>query len=303
MKNIDLKSLRLFLAVCEHGHLKTAATQENIEPSAVSKRLASLEEACGAKLLIRNRHGAKPTAEGQVFLEHARSVLFTMDRAEADLAAFKGGIKGQVRLAASASAIAESLLDDVASFMRLPEHERIQVDIEEKFSKDIVTTVQAGLAPLGICWSHIDFGPLQHRLYRQDELVLALPPGHALAKHKALPFEDTLSYEHIGLPPGTAVYSMLHKAAEKAGQKIHYRVVVSNFDSAFRVVAAGLGISVMPKQVALVYAKTHRVKTVKLLNDWAHRQFAICFKSEADLSPAALRLLEHLSAASITHRR
>ena len=50
------------------------------------------------------------------------------------MAAFKKGVQGHVRLVASASAIAESLLDDVSAFMLQPEHEQIQVDIEEKIS-------------------------------------------------------------------------------------------------------------------------------------------------------------------------
>lgn len=294
MRDLDLKTLRLLVAVCDHGNIKGAAAQEHIEPSAISKRLAQLEDALGTTVLLRGRRGASPTPAGRALLEHARTVLFTMDRIEADMASFKGGIKGQVRVAASASAIAESLLDDLTAFMRAPEHQDIQVDIEERFSRDIVTAVREGVASLGVCWRHIDFGELAHRPYRRDELVLAVPRGHPLARRKRLRFEDTLDVEHVGLPPSTAVHTMLNRAALKAGRRISYRVIVSNFDASFRVVAAGLGVSVVPRQVAGLYVSSGQVQIVSLSNDWAQREFAVCWRPGGDVSPAALRLAEFL---------
>lgn len=296
MRDLDLKSLRLLVAVCDNGNMKDAAAQEHIEPSAISKRIAQLEDAIGIQVLVRGRRGAEPTPAGRALLEHARNVLFTMDRIEADMAAFKGGIKGQVRLVASASAIAESLLDDLTSFMRAPEHQDIKVDIEERFSKDIVGMVREGVVSLGVCWGNIDFGGLEHRPYRRDELTLAVPVDHPLAQHDALHFEDTLAYEHVGLQPSTAVYTMLGRAAAKAGRHMSYRVVVSNFDAAFRVVAAGLGISVVPRQVSEIYVSAGQVRIIPLLNDWAQREFAVCYRRHGDLTPAAERLLEFLVA-------
>src|SRR6187549_2721358 len=129
MKNVDLKTLQLLVAVCDHGNIKRAAEQEHIEPSAISKRIAQLEEALGTPLLVRERRGVTPTPAGLTVLEHARTMMFTMDRLENDVASFSAGAKGHVLMLASASAIAESLLDDVAAFMREPAHRNIKVDI------------------------------------------------------------------------------------------------------------------------------------------------------------------------------
>lgn len=296
MRDLDLKSLRLLVAVCDHGNIKDAAAQEHIEPSAISKRLAQLEDTLGIALLVRGRQGTKPTPAGRALLEHARALQFTVDRIEADIAAFKGGVKGQVRVAASASAIAESLLDDLSAFMRDAQHQDIKVDIEERFSRDIIAMVRDGVAPLGVCWDSADFGGLESLPYREDELVLAVPVDHQLADQDAVWFEDTLGYDQIGLPPSTAVYSMLHRAANTAGHALSYRVVVSNFDAAFRVVAAGLGISVVPREVSGLYTDAGHIRTVRLRNAWAQRRFAICFRKRADLTPAAERLLDYLSA-------
>lgn len=296
MQDLDMKSLRLLVAVCDHGNIKQAAAQEHIEPSAISKRIAQLEHALGTTLLVRGRRGVVPTAAGQAVLEHARSLTFTLERLAADAAAFAGGIKGHVRLVASVSAIAESLLEDVASFMRDPSNRSIRVEVEERLSRDVVRLVGEGSASIGVCWDSIDFGGLQRMPYRSDELALAVPADHPLARRRALRFEQTLDHEFVGLPPATAVHTMLHRAAARAGRTMSYRVVVSSFDAALRVVAAGLGIGVIPRQVTCMFNEGRDIRLIPLTDAWAQRRFALCFRDRAALAPAAVRMVEYLAA-------
>jgi DNA-binding transcriptional LysR family regulator len=294
MRDLDLKSLRLFVAVCDQQNIARAAEQAHIEPSAISKRIAQLEALLGVPLLLRARRGVQPTPAGLALLEHARTVLFTLDRIENDMAAFSGGVKGHVRLLASVSAIAESLPDDVAAFMREPVNRNIRVDIEERLSSEIVRSLREGSASVGVCWDHIDLEGLEHRPYRRDALALAVHPEHPLAGQRVLRFEQTLDYEHVGLQPATAVHTMLQRAAAKAGRTIAYRVIVSNFDAAFRVVAANLGISVIPVEVGATYAAPLGIRVVPLTDAWARRGFCVCFRDFDALQPAAQRMVEHL---------
>lgn len=83
-----------------------------------------------------------------------------------------------------------------------------------------------------------------------------------------------LAHEHVGLPPTTAVYSMLHRAAARAGRTLINRVVVSNFDAALRVVRANLGISVIPMQVSRSWAAAGEIVAIPLLDGWAQRRRA-----------------------------
>lgn len=296
MRDIDIKTLRLLVAVCDLQNIKRAAVQEHIEPSAISKRIAQLEATLGTPLLVRSRRGVQPTPAGVALLEHARTVLFTMERMESDIAAFSGGVRGHVRLVASASAIAEALLDDVAAFMREESNRNVKVDIEEALSRDILLAVRDGRAALGVLWDTADFEGLQRRPYRRDQLALAVQAGHPLAGRDSIALCETLDLEHVGLQANSAVHRMLQRAAAQAGGNLDYRVIVSNFDAAFRAVAAGLGVSVIPMQVGSVYAAFANVKLVPLTDDWASRRFAVCLRDQALLQPAALRMLEYLAA-------
>jgi DNA-binding transcriptional LysR family regulator len=296
MRDLDLKSLRLLVAVCDTQNIKKAAQQEHIEPSAISKRIAQLEDTLGTALLVRSRRGVQPTPAGLAVLERARALLYTIESIESDVAEYAGGLRGHVRLVASASATAESLLEDVAGFMRDPANRGIKVEIEERLSIDVVRLVRDGSASVGVCWDGVDLSGLSHVPYRTDHLMVAVHPEHPLAGLKAVRFEDTLEHEHVGLPTSTAVYAMLHRAAARAGRRLTYRVVVSNFDAALRVVKAGLGISVIPREVTHVLAAAGSIVSIPLQDAWARRRFAVCFRERSQLTQAAARIVDFLAA-------
>lgn len=296
MRDLDLTSLRLFAAVCELGNIARAAEREHIVPSAVSKRIAALEHALGTPLLERRARGVVPTDAGQALLEHARTIFFTLERIRHESAAFAGGARGQVRILASASAIAEALLEDVAAFMRLPANRAVKVDIEERVSREVVRGVRDGEAALGVCWDSVDAEGLARRAYRSDRLALAVPRRHPLARLRTLRFEQSLAYEHVALPAGTAVHQMLRRAAAQAGRPFVCRAIVSNFDAALRVVAADLAVSVIPVQVGATSASARAVRLIPLADAWAQRRFAIVFRDAEALAPAARRMLEHLAS-------
>lgn len=298
VRDLDLTTLRLFVSVCELGNIARAGERASIVGSAISKRLAQLEDQVGTPLLVRRRHGVVPSAAGQTLLEHARAMLDSAARIEHDMLNFAAGARGQVRILASVSAMTESLADDVAGFLQLPAHRNIQVDMEERVSPEIVRGVRDGLASLGVCWDAADIGTLQSRPYRSDHLAIVLPAKHPLAGRKRLRFDETLDFEHVSLPVNSAVQVMLQQQAAARGRQLRQRVIVTNFEAALRVVRAGLAISVVPREVAQLQAAAYGLRLVPLAESWAERRFIICFRDAQLLSPAAQLLVEHLAARS-----
>lgn len=296
MRDLDLTTLRLFVSVCEAGNIARAGEQANIVGSAISKRLAQLEDQVGTPLLLRKRHGVVPTPAGQTLLEHARGMLDGAARIARDMEAYAAGGAGQVRILASVSAMTESLADDVAAFLRQPAHRHIHVDMEERVSPEIVRGVREGLASLGVCWDAVDRAGLQCRPYRRDSLCVAVPERHPLAGRKSLRFEDTLDFEHVSLPVNSAVQVMLQRHAAQLGRSVQHRVIVTNFEAALRVVRAGLAISLVPREVAQGPTETMGLRLVPLAEEWAERRFIICFRDPQSLSPAAQLLADHLAS-------
>ena len=294
MRDLDLTSLRLFVAVCETRNMARAGEQQHIVASAISKRLAQLEDTVGVTLFERRRRGVIPTAAGEILLEHARAMLAAADRVERDMTDYGTGIKGQVRLLSTVSCMAESLPDDIASFLQVPDHRDIRVTVEESISRELVRSLREGSAPLGICWDAADLEGLQTRPYRSDTLAAIVHSSHPLASQAACSFEQTLEFDHIGLPGQTAVHTMLARAAAIIGKPMAYRVVVSSFDASLRCVRANLGLAIVPREVVEPLSASFGVQMVPLTDSWAQRRFAICFRDEASLSPAAKLLVDYL---------
>ena len=140
-----------------------------------------------------------------------------------------------------------------------------------------------------------------HRPYRRDRLALAVYAGHPLAGRASIAFEETLAFDHVGLPPQAAVHVMLQRAAASAGRTISYRVVVSTFDAALRVVAANLGVGVVPIEVGR-RSGGQDIELIPIEDAWAERSFAICARDFDALPPASRRLVAHLEARAAAAR-
>ncbi len=287
MRDLDLLTLRLFAAVCEQRSIARVAEQEAIVGSAISKRLAQLEDAVGTPLLVRKRRGVVPTPAGETLREHAL----------ASMAAYATGTRGHVRMLVTASVMAESLADDVAAFLQNPAHRDIQVSMEERVSPDVVQGIRDGSASVGICWDAADLSGLATCGYRHDHLAVVAHASHPVAQLASVRFADVLDHEFVSMPALSAVQVLLARAAAVEGKLLTHRVLVSNFDAALRVVRANLAISVVPAEVAQPFADTAPVRVVPLSDTWAQRRFAICYRDAQALSPAARLLVEHLEQA------
>lgn len=298
MRDLDLQTLRLFAAVCEQRSIARVAEQESIVGSAISKRLAQLEDTVGTPLLLRKRRGVVPTPAGETLLEHARTMLASVGQIERDMAAYATGTRGHVRMLVTASVMAESLADDVAAFLQDPAHRNIQISLEERVSPDVVQGVRDGSASIGICWDAADLSGLETSAYRSDHLAVVAHESHPVAQLQSVRFADVLEHEFVSMPALSAVQVLLARAAAVEGKMLAHRVLVSNFDAALRVVRANLAISVVPREVATPFAQTAPVRTVPLSDAWAQRRFAICYRDEQALSPAAQLLVKHLASAS-----
>ena len=109
---------------------------------------------------------------------------------------------------------------------------------------------------------------------------------------------DTLPFQHVSLPPESAVQVMLQRAAALAGAPINYRVVAATFDAALRVVRSQLAIAILPAELSAPYAEAFGLTVTPLSDAWARRRFAICCRDEHALTPAARLLVAHLVATS-----
>lgn len=101
MRDLHLDDMHLFARVAQRGTLSAVARERDVPVSQVSRTLARIEKACGARLIHRSTHGLSLTAEGQTFHDYCQRMLGTLDELEGEFASQSREVGGLVRVAAS----------------------------------------------------------------------------------------------------------------------------------------------------------------------------------------------------------
>jgi len=298
MNDLDLTSLRIFVAVCEAGNFARVADRENLVPSAVSKRMSKLEVDLGVTLLTKSKRGVEPTAAGRALAERARTLLHDAQKLAEDMQCHRHDATELVQFMSSDSPVAGLLMDDISDFLGQPAHRAIRLKMS--IDKDVATlqAIKDGLVQFGVLWDATEMADFQNLPYRGDQLAVVCHRNHPLAQYRQATLTDTLPFQHIYIGSANAVAALLNRAKVIDASKISVRIEVDTFYSAFRLVSAERGICVAPAAAAAKLAELFHLSVIPLTDAWASRRYVIVFQHEADLTPAGRLLVQHLSQAA-----
>ncbi len=291
---LDPLSLRLFVAVMEDGAIARAAAREHIAPSAASRRLAELEGQLRVELFARSNRGAEPTAAAYALLNLARGVLNDLDGIASQMRDYGAGLRGHVRVVANISAITQFLPDELQRFMAA--HPQVDVRLQEQISSAVAQSVAENAADVGIL-NHGGYGERVTLLpYREDELVLIVPVGHALARRQRVRLAEALPHPFVGMHPGSAINNLLTRCAAELDMPLKLRMQVTSYDALCLMVSAGLGVAVLPRGSAQNLRGSLALRAITLAEPWARRRLSLCVRAQESLSGAAGLLVAHLRA-------
>jgi DNA-binding transcriptional LysR family regulator len=289
----DLIDLRLFLHIAEVSSITHGAERSNLALASASARIRGMEDALGAPLLMRNRHGVSLSPAGQCLVDHARLILQQVERMRGDLGAFARGLSGSVRLLSNTAALSEHLPKVLAKF--LAANPTLSLDIEERESADIAAALAAGVADVGIASAAALPDTIEQFPFRDDALVLVLAKGDSLGRKRAL---DIVDRAFVSLPPGSALQRHIAGHAARLGKTLQIRARVTGFDDVCRMVEAGAGVGIVPEASAARCRPTMRIEVARLSDPWASRRLAICVRRLSSLPAGAQRLVAYLRRAA-----
>ena len=294
LHRLDLVSLSLFIAVARTGSISRGAQLMSLAVGAASKRISDLEAAARTELLARHSRGVTLTAAGQALFRHAERILGDVDQLAGDMADYAAGVVGVVGLWANTSAITQFLPAELASF--IAHNPGIRIELEEQNSEDIVMAVLEGRTDLGIFADGTPTLGLQTAPYRRDRLVLVVAAGHPLAGRGEIAFEQALDYDFVSLSSGTSLARRLALATESLSRRLKLRIRVRSFDAMCQMVAAGLGIAVLPEAAIRPHLGSMGLLQITLTDDWVHRSLLLGARDLAALIGPPRLLFEHLRA-------
>jgi DNA-binding transcriptional LysR family regulator len=292
----DLVDLQLFIAVADARSITAGAVRAHLALASASARIKGLELALGAVLLKRGRRGIELTAAGESLLGHARIILHNVDALHGDLAAYASGVRASVQLLANTSGLSEHLPKALAAFLR--EHPDISVDVEERESTDIAAAIATGAADLGFAAEHALPDNVERFLFSEDRLTLVAPRRGVFAGRRQIGFQELGDRDFVGLTNSTALQIHIAKHAARLGMRLRFRARLRDFDAICRMVAADVGIAVVPEAAARRCAQSMPITMIRIRDPWANRRLAICARSFKALPRPAKQLVEHLRAAA-----
>ena len=204
------------------------------------------------------------------------------------------GRKGALRIIANTSVMTESLPDDLAAFGRASPDVRLVV--EERWSREIVQALLAAEADVGIVVEGINTEGLDTFPYCTDRVAVVMKPEHSLATASQMKFIDVLDDELITLEAGSSMMRLLAEQAVIAERTMKLRVKVRSYEAVCRMVAAGLGLGLLPYQAANILGKGLGLVVRPLTEEWAERRMLLCVKKERSGNTSLAKLLDFLSA-------
>jgi DNA-binding transcriptional LysR family regulator len=195
---VELRQLRAFLEVASIGHFGHAAERLHLTQPALTHRIQGLEKELGVQLLERSARGVRLTPAGEVLEPFARTLVQTEAHALRELHNSAAGITGRLRVAYLAS-FELSIGFIVAEYRhRFPLVEVLTSEADSMGNIQRVHDRSVDAAFVDLPITHPD--SVAVRSVVRDELLLALPPDHHLAKMKVIPAAK-LRGEPIIMPP------------------------------------------------------------------------------------------------------
>jgi DNA-binding transcriptional LysR family regulator len=250
---MELRHLRYFVAVAEHGHITRAAESLGIQQPPLSQQIKALEEELGVQLLRRRPRGVELTDAGAAFLERAQVILGEVDRAFASTRRTARGEEGRVVVGFTSSAPFHPFVPRVIRMFR-EASPHVALVLEESGSSELVHGLHTEIIDAAFIRSPVaDVVGLLVQPLLDEKMLVALPTGHALATELSEPVALAELAKHTFIlykrPGAPGLYDSIITACRGAGFSPRVGQEAPRIVSTLNLVAAGLGVSIVPESL------------------------------------------------------
>jgi DNA-binding transcriptional LysR family regulator len=269
---MELRELRAFVAVADHGGVARAASALYLSASTVSHAVTTLEAEVGARLFHRLARGMTLTDAGQTMLGPARRALQEVAAMEAAATAADGEVTGRITIVPGRIFLSP-VIDLVARFHAA--NPSVVVSLREPDNGPVIAElVRTGAADFGVMSEEslprdLDATPMGTQTH-----ALLVPAGHALAARESVSYEDLDGVEFIGPPPTSPFRPMFEERCRAAGSTPRVVAETDHLQTMLELVRAGVGATIATlesaarspgDEVAVVLLDPHDVRPMSLV--------------------------------------
>lgn len=275
---MELRQVRHFLAVAETLNFRAAAQKLNMTQPPLSVSIRRLEEEIGAELFVRSTHQVELTAAGRAVVQEARELLFGAEEIKRRAIEAVSGLSGELRLGFVGSAKNRVLPRLLPEFRK--QFPRVVLRVFEGSNAELASAVLERKLDLAMLRPPLgERSELRTEVIEDDELAVALPKNHRLARMPELRLTDFNDEPYIGYTsigsPGLAAQCI--KAFDAAGINPPVAQKAIQVETALFLVEIGLGFALVPSSFRDRLNSQVVLRPVKNQPHWPSLQLAVAY--------------------------
>ncbi|MBN2840081.1 MAG: LysR family transcriptional regulator [Coriobacteriia bacterium] len=288
---MNITQLEYFLAVAHSRKFSAAAEQMYVSQSCLSKQIKALEDELDVELFVRSSSGVTLTAAGEMFLDFAQKMHRTYERALASLAQYTTSAAVSIRVGALPLMNEYDLHADIADFQL--DNMGIQIDFHERNQGELISRLKMDRLDLAVLRTDL-LSPEEYEWHPivRDDIVVICSNAHPLARRIRVTPEDLKNERFVMLDAQSAITHCFCDVCRSAGFFPNITYTHQRHEPLVAAVSRGLGISVLPRQLAMQSRHSPELACVPFQEPF-HTDVGIVWQRDKELSPPAASLVEH----------
>jgi DNA-binding transcriptional LysR family regulator len=243
---MELRHLRYVVAVAEELHFSRAARRLNMSQPPLSQQIQQLEDELGVKLFERSKRLVRLTEAGHLFIDEARRTLAQADyAAKVAIQAGRGGA-GQLSIGATVALDGSILVAILRAFIHA--HPNAHLVLRKMDTVSQIQALRDGRIDVGFLLPPVQDPALAVKKAWREEMVIALPEKHHLARRRTLPLRALIGEPYIMFSRNMHrdYHDQIVSFFQNSGASLNVVHEADTIHTTRILVAAGLGVSVLP---------------------------------------------------------
>jgi DNA-binding transcriptional LysR family regulator len=306
---LSYENIRLFRDIAQGRSFSRGATLNNLSQSAASQHVQDLEKHMGVTLLDRSRRPLTITPAGQLYLDYCREVLRRKEQFEGALEQLKNAIEGTVRVASIYSVGLSEMVELEQEFSR--RQPAASLEVEYLRPEKVYEAVLGDDADLGLVSYPEPSRDITVIPWRQEEMVLAASPYHALAARVEdragessaaasvkntgrIKPEELNGVDFIGFDDELPIRREVDRFLRSHGVEVNRILHFDNLQMIKEAVAHQVGVSIMPARVLLDEMRQGRLVAIPIEAPELYRPLGIIHRRRKRFQRVAQAFLDLL---------
>ena len=287
---MDLKPLKFFVTVAEQGSFTRAAEKLRLAQPAISIAIRKLEDEIGLPLFNRKDRAITLTAEGAIFLQHAKTILGQVKAAQRAMDEMKELSRGEVSIGLPTMLGSYYFPQLISEFIR--QHPNLNFSVKEHGTRTLQRMIVDGELDLGIVVTENIPEALEFRPFLQQEMVVCVPPEHPFARRKIVTFADFAPEPLVLFKEGYFQREVIARVSRQAGLPPRIIFETNLLPLIKQMVRRGVGITTL---LEMVIADDPELVAVKF-EPSIRFELGIAWKKNSCLSQANRAFVDFLLA-------